>query len=216
MKTNDIVRAPLRDQVYDALVRRILADEFTPGMRLSDRHLSEELGVSRTPIRETLMRLAQEGFLEADLHRGCFVKPRTALEAREVYPVLWTLESLALRSSAPLAPATRVGLERLNRKLAAHTGEPGRLVELDMAWHRMLLSGCSNGFLLETIDGLKRLIRRYEYAFMQDAGRVPGSVATHEEILALAGGGDPGAAADLLTRHWRLGMEAVLDWLERA
>src|SRR4028119_956924 len=99
--TMTITRVPLREQVHHAIIGRILREELAPGARLSDSALAGELGVSRTPVREALLRLEREGFLEVDVGRGFFVKPLSAGEVREVYPILWTLEVLALRTTLP-------------------------------------------------------------------------------------------------------------------
>ena len=86
-----ITREPLREQVHRAIVGRILREDLAPGARISDSVLAQELGVSRTPVREALLRLEREGFLDVDVGRGFFVKPLSAGEVREVYPILWTL-----------------------------------------------------------------------------------------------------------------------------
>ncbi|HEX6911974.1 MAG TPA: GntR family transcriptional regulator, partial [Longimicrobium sp.] len=160
---------PLRDQVHHAIVDRILRDELKPGARISDTALARELGVSRTPIREALLRLEREGFLEADVGRGFFVKPLSVREVREAYPVLWTLEVLALRSAAPLAPQRRAELDRINAELETEQ-DPERRIDLDGEWHRRLLETCGNEYLMGMIATLKSVIRRYEYAYMQNAG----------------------------------------------
>ncbi|MDB4950277.1 MAG: transcriptional regulator, GntR family [Gemmatimonadetes bacterium] len=209
-----IARAPLRDQVHRALVARILREELRPGARLSDSVLAAELGVSRTPVREALVRLEREGFLAADVGRGFFVKPLSAGEVREVYPILWTLETLALRSSPPPTRARLAGLERNNREMAAAGDDPERRIDLDMAWHRTLLEGCGNEQLLAMVGTLKSVIRRYEYAYMHQAGLTPVSTATHEAIARAAAAGDTDGAAALLERNWRFGMEQVLRWME--
>jgi DNA-binding GntR family transcriptional regulator len=209
-----IARVPLRDQVHRALVARILRDDLRPGARLSDSVLAGELGVSRTPVREALVRLEREGFLAADVGRGFFVKPLSAREVREVYPILWTLETLALRTAPPPTRARLADLERNNREMAAAGDDPERRIDLDMAWHRTLLEGCENEQLLAMIGTLKSVIRRYEYAYMQQAGLIPVSTATHEEIARAVMAGDADGAAALLERNWRFGMEQVLSWME--
>jgi len=210
-----IRRVPLRDQVYDEISGRVLRNELPSGTRISDSVLAEELGVSRTPVREALLRMEREGFLEADLHRGFFVKQQTAAEVEEAYPVLWTLEGLALRSSGPASPETLAELERINRELV-ETDDPERRLELDTLWHSTLLSQCSNGLLLGMVDTLKSALRRYEHAYMRDAGLIPASHGAHEEIRAAFAASDNERAAALLEEHWRFGRDVLLRWLEGA
>ncbi|HEU0300354.1 MAG TPA: GntR family transcriptional regulator [Longimicrobium sp.] len=207
-----IPRVPLRDQVHRAIIDRILRDDLKPGARISDTALARELGVSRTPIREALLRLEREGFLQADVGRGFFVKPLSVRDVREVYPVLWTLEVLALRTCAPLTSSRRAELDRINAELEGES-EPERRIDLDGAWHRTLLETCGNAYLLELIASLKSVIRRYEYAYMQNAGYIPVSTRTHEQIVGLIAAGNLEAAVPLLESNWRFTMESLLGWL---
>lgn len=207
-----IVRAPLRDQVHDSIVARIVREELEPGQRLSDSVLAGELGVSRTPVREALVRLEREGFLSTEPGRGFFVKPLSCREVGEAYPVLWTLEALALRDAFPPAPETLDELDRVNAEMGG-VDDPEACIELDLRWHRTLLSGCDNERLQRMIAGLKTLVHRYEYAYMQTEGMVPVSTRTHAEIRDACAAGDVERAAELLERNWAFGMERVLEWL---
>lgn len=207
-----ITRVPLRDQVHHAIVDRILRDDLKPGARISDTALARELGVSRTPIREALLRLEREGFLEADVGRGFFVKPLSEREVREAYPVLWTLEVLALRTAAPLAPDRRTQLDRINAELEAEQ-DPERRIDLDGAWHRTLLETNGNEYLMSLIATAKAVIRRYEYAYMQNAGYIPVSTRTHEQIAELVSAGRVEEAVPLLENNWRFTMQSLTDWL---
>jgi DNA-binding GntR family transcriptional regulator len=209
-----ITRVPLRDQVHRALVERILREELRAGGRLSDTVLAAALGVSRTPVREALVRLEREGFLESDVGRGFFVKPLSTREVRDVYPILWTLEILALRSSPPPHAGRLAELDRINGQMEESGDDPERRMEADMAWHRTLLEGCGNEQLLEMIATIKSRIWRYEYAYMQRAVLFPVSTSDHQQIARAVAGGDVPAAAELLERHWRFGMEQLLDWME--
>ena len=210
-----ITRVPLREQVHRAVVDRILREELAPGARISDSVMAQELGVSRTPVREALLRLEREGFLEVDMGRGFFVKPLAADEVRETYPVLWTLEVLALRSSPPAEAGTVAGLDRINAQLAEAGEDPERRIDLDVEWHDVLLGRCANRRLLEMIGGLKAVVRRYEYAYMQNAGHIPVSTRTHADIARALDRGDVEAAVPLLESNWRFSMEEILEWLER-
>lgn len=210
-----ITRVPLREQVHDAIVERIVREELGPGSRISDSVMAADLGVSRTPVREALLRLEREGFLEADPGRGFFVKPLRRSEVREVYPVLWTLEVLGLRTSPPPGPEVLAELARINAELEAEA-EPERRIDLDDRWHRVLVEGCGNEHLLAMIAGMKSMIRRYEYAYMQNAGFVPISTQAHEQIAAALCRGEVDEAARLLEGNWRFPLDRLLEWLERA
>ncbi|HEX6750962.1 MAG TPA: GntR family transcriptional regulator [Longimicrobium sp.] len=209
-----ITRVPLREQVHRAVVDRILREELPPGSRISDSVMAQELGVSRTPVREALLRLEREGFLEVDVGRGFFVKPLSLAEVRETYPILWTLEVLALRLSPPPERETVAEMDRINRELAEAGDDPERRIDLDVAWHAAMVSGCPNGRLLELIASVKAVVRRYEYAYMQSSGHIHVSTRAHDDIARALERGDVDAAVSLLEANWRFGMEEFVEWME--
>ncbi|HET7241138.1 MAG TPA: GntR family transcriptional regulator, partial [Gemmatimonadales bacterium] len=89
-------RAPLRDQVYLDLLQRVQRGTIAPGSRIRDTDIARQLGVSRTPVREALIRLAREGALHAEVGRGFRVRSLATDELREVGAILAVLEPLAL------------------------------------------------------------------------------------------------------------------------
>lgn len=206
----EIERVPLRDLIHRNLLERILHGQFPPGSRIKDTELSEELSVSRTPVRETLVRLVKEGFLENQVGRGFLVRPLTGQEVRDIYPIIAALEALALRNCEPLS---KKALSRFD-KIEVEMGKPHddfiRLIELDVEWHRVLLSGCKNGRLLDMIDDLKSIAFRYEYAFMQELELVETSIHEHREIVTTFFEGGPAAAVPFLEKHWEFSMNALL------
>jgi DNA-binding GntR family transcriptional regulator len=208
-----ITRVPLRDQVHRALVSRILSHDLTPGRRLSDSALAAELGVSRTPVREALVRLEGEGFLGCDVGRGFFVKPLSAREVEEVYPIVWTLETLGLRAAFPYSAPDLAELERLNAELARAAGDPTRHVELDVAWHRTLVSGSGNDLLTSTLDAFKGTLHRYEHAWLQGVKDEAASTRDHAAIVERLAAGDADGAAARLEAHWRRGISDLVPWL---
>src|SRR5262249_61557595 len=114
-----ITKRPLREDVHAALRARIVEGQFPPGSRLQDVQLAGELGVSRTPIREALLRLAGEGLVESDPNRGFLVAPLRREEILETYPVVWALECQALDSPAPLTPPQIKALRQINAEMAS-------------------------------------------------------------------------------------------------
>src|SRR5947209_8174671 len=96
------------DYAYDAIWRQLIKRERQPGERLADTELAAQLGISRTPVRQALHRLAQEDLVRFDARHGFSVKVFTAEDVREIYDVRCALEVLALRQAAPRL--SRVGL----------------------------------------------------------------------------------------------------------
>src|SRR5262249_9474561 len=134
-----ISKRPLREDIHALLRERIVKGEIRPGNRLQDVQLAAELGVSRTPVREALLRLEREGLVESDPNRGFFAAPLSRKEFSKISPMVWALECLALASSDPPTPAQVQALRQINAEMAAVTGDPLHRQELDLRWHQTLL-----------------------------------------------------------------------------
>jgi DNA-binding GntR family transcriptional regulator len=209
-----INRVPLREQVYQELLARLHCGEFAPGSRVRDTTLAQQLGVSRTPVREALLRLAREGVLDADTGRGFRLRPFARKELRDVGGVLAVLEPLALRLVPEFSPESLTSLADLARELEQVRGDVPRIVELDHAWHRRLLEDCPNRLLLELVATLRLVPRRYLQAYLREAGRLSLSSLHHSRVLEALRRGDRDAAAGLLERRWRRGIEEMEAWIK--
>ncbi|MFF0726155.1 GntR family transcriptional regulator [Streptomyces sp. NPDC004134] len=208
-----IARAePLREAVYLRIVALISAGEYAPGAPLTEAGLSRTLQVSRTPVREALLRLQAEGVLQSALARGFTVRPLVRRDAAELYPVLATLEALATRTITALDPAT-------TRRLGAVLGEleecadPVRRWQLDTEWHTAIATAAGNRHLLGMLTQLRTNLSRYELAYMREVKHRAEVDHEHRKVLAALTAGDFAHAADLLEAHWHDGMRTILDWL---
>ena len=208
-----IAKKPLREDVHSLLQERIVKGDLLPGNRLQDVVLAAELGVSRTPVREALLRLEREGLVESDPNRGFFVAPLSRQEVLETYPIVWAMECLALDSCEPLTPLKIQALRRINAELAASTDDPLHRQELDLLWHQTLLESCANERLKKFLAALKQIVRRFECIYMRDPALVRRSVRDHAEILEAVVKKKPKLASRLLERNWRAGMEFLLTQL---
>jgi DNA-binding GntR family transcriptional regulator len=208
-----IARAPLRREVRRVVLDRILRGEIPPGGGINESELSIDIGVSRTPLREALLGLEREGFLRSEAGRGFFASPLTADDAEDLYPILWTLEGLALASSPAPNPARMAELERINADLARYERIPERALDHDRLWHDTLLAACPKRRLVAMTEVLKDQARRYERAYMADSGRVFVSTRQHEEILEALEAGEGERAVRLLESNWRVSLDFLLPWL---
>ncbi|MGG1662741.1 GntR family transcriptional regulator [Brevibacillus sp. NRS-1366] len=202
-------KRPLREDVRKQILERLLKGDFAPGTRINESALSAELGVSRTPLREALLDLTKEGFLRSDLARGFTVRPLTAREIQEMYPILWTLECLALRMGEDIPDLHE--LKHLNNQLLQVKDEPASALEVDSHWHDLLIAGCLNQRLHEMIGDAKKMIRRYEYTFMWDEDLISRSYLQHQKIISALNQNDIELASQLLETHWRTGMTSLLE-----
>jgi DNA-binding GntR family transcriptional regulator len=209
-----ITRTPLRDQVYLETLERICRGDLPPGSRVRDSALAAQLGVSRTPIREALLRLAREGVLEADMGRGFRVRSLDPTEMRETGVILSTLECLALEGSADFPQDRLVRLSDIDRQIA-QVRDVDRCIALDEEWHRTLLEGCPNQRLRDMISTLWQVPRRYMRAYLRDAGRVSLSTQHHARIIEALRRHDRETAVQRFRHHWERGIEELQAWIER-
>lgn len=209
-------RRPLQDDIYESVVDYVTNGALKAGTRVRDTDVATELGVSRTPVREALYRLQRDGLIDHPVGRGFRVRPLSMTEAEATYPILWTLEGLALRLSDPLAaaPGKKRELDRLAGAIeAAPTAV--RRVALDNDWHTLLLAQCRNPRLLQLIGDLKTVVRRYEVRYMSDPHLVHHSLADHLAI-SHAALRDTNAAATRVEAHWRSALELLRERISAA
>jgi DNA-binding GntR family transcriptional regulator len=197
-----IKRKPIRDQVYERLLERIFTGEFAPGTRLKDTEVAAMIGVSRTPVRESLLQLTHEGFLTNPPGRGFTVSELDPAEVRDTYPILAALEELAIGLGGCRTEATRKKLAELNARMEKSSGDPVAIIEIDSEWHRTLVSDCPNAGLLKLIEQQRRILRRYEFAYMHLVEDISGSVADHTAILQKLEEGDHATAGTFARTHW--------------
>lgn len=204
-----VARHPLGDQVYLQLLQRIESGSLPTGSKLRDAVIANELGVSRTPVREALVRLAREGVLSAEPGRGFRLTSMSAGELREIGSILAALEPLALDQSPEPSPEQLGRLAEVVRRLEQTRGDIPACVELDEQFHHVLLEGCPNRRLLGLLVTLRRGLRRYLYHYLQRGGRVSLSTLQHNRIAEALRKGDRAAARQLLERKWRRGMDEI-------
>ena len=212
-----IVRERLSTDVHQELLGRIIRGELSPGLRVRDSELAEELGVSRTPVREALLRLEREGFVTSQKHLGFSVKTLQQSEICELYPLVRILECAALDMAPLPSQAQFRRLGELGSALKEKCEDPLRRIELDSAWHGTIVENSGNRQLGRILAELKRLLMRYEYAFMRDDSLVSESALEHEAIADSLARGDKARASSLLAAHWdRCTAATLADFVARS
>jgi DNA-binding GntR family transcriptional regulator len=188
---------------------RIVGGELEAGRPVNESRLAGQLKVSRTPLREALLQLEREGFIRSDERRGFSIERLSTREVREIYPMIWTLEGLAVRSSAVYAYLLAPELARINSQFSK-ARDPERALALDTQWHEQLISRSENRRLLATIAALRLGLKRYEAVYMSDIRLIPESVAQHKAIIRALEERDLDAAVRALEDNWRFGMEVLI------
>jgi DNA-binding GntR family transcriptional regulator len=207
-------RVNLAEEVANLIRDMILDGRLPAGDRINEVRLAAQIGVSRTPLREALARLANEGALRDVPRRGFFVCPLSAEEVRAIYPMRSILDPAALRLSG-IPSADRVArLRRLNRQLGACT-DPAEAVRLDDELHLELVADCPNPELVKLIRHFMWRTRRYELGLMRKRVNMAAAVTAHERIFAALEQGDLDLACEELVGNMSRGAQPILEWLAK-
>lgn len=207
---------PLGAQVYEQLRDLIVDGELAPGAPLVQEQLAEQLGVSRTPLREALNRLVHEGLADWVAGSGFVVRDLSDADVSDVYQVRQTLELMALRLAG--GGHDRVALAVLESlvddMVRTDPADAGAQFELNRQFHRALIEPCGNPVLLRLIEQLwdNPVNRRITRSYLQhDAGNVDTMVAEHRALLAAAAQRDTDRLVELAAAHLRAGYGDVLS-----
>ncbi len=211
----------LKDHIYNVLLEAILAMDIyaeDADLRLDERNLAEQLGISRTPVREALARLEQNDFVVIQPRRGVFVRRKSLDEVLELIIVWAALESMAARLAAERA--SDPGLKSLRAMALKYSGDDARLKiseysEDNIKFHQRILelSGCS--MLKSVADGLFLHMHAVRRRAMGEGNRVSKSVVEHIEIIEALESRDPDLAALRVREHtMRLHDHVRMTWME--
>ncbi len=203
----------LSERVYRAVRARIMDGALSPGTFLREKDL-ESMGVSRTPIREALGRLASEGFLERLPHRGFRVPEESLGNLLELYPIVASLELLAGRLALErFTPADIAELKAVNGELAAarDRGDVRAMLDLNTRFHRLISERGGNRRLAGLLDDLRSQLTRLELWYYSGRDRTQRSIREHEEIIDAITRGDRPRALSLLERNMSLTYRTLVD-----
>jgi DNA-binding GntR family transcriptional regulator len=208
-----LVRENLSDEAARAIRNMIVEGHLPAGGRINEVHLAARLGISRTPLREALSGLEQEGALSSMPHIGWFVRPLTLDEFRQIYPIRPLLDPEALRLAGLPSAGRLAQLRALNDRIGV-ARDADAIIALDDEWHRLLIEDCPNRVLLDLIDQFIARTRRYETALMREGRNVEAAAATHQEIMKALADGDLDAGCVALRDNLRTGFAPIAAWLE--
>lgn len=198
-------RQPAAERVYVHVKQAVLDRRYEGGTLLTEGGLAEAVGVSRTPVREALLRLEVEGLIRLYPKKGALVLPVSAQEITDVVETRLLVEEHAVRKAAPAVPSgliTRLEelLERQREQAAA--GELAELAVSDRCFHREIVRSGGNQILDRLYDQLRDRQLRMGVALMHaHPERVAKSITEHTEILNALRNGDAEAAAVAVHRH---------------
>lgn len=189
---------------YNQIKNLIIKNRIEPNTLLVERQLSEQLGVSRTPIREALKRLTSEGLTEFIPGKGVFVSNLTFEDFINISEVREALEGMAaklctLKKDEKVIETLEKNLDALEEAL--NSGDYDQSVEYDIQFHHILISGAKNPKLENLLNGIYDQINRFAFFSVSDVERQRMSLRQHRKVLEAIKNDDANLAEKLIRDH---------------
>ncbi|RWR15711.1 GntR family transcriptional regulator [Microbacterium enclense] len=200
-QSSGVDRSLLRDDVFRRLRDAIVDGTLEPGEQLRDAELAEWLGVSRTPVREALLRLGASGLVVAKPGRSTTVSTIDAKAVRDARDVVAAMHLLAVQGAA-LDEAHLERMRDANQRFAdaLDAGNIAAAMVADEAFHRVPVAALGNAAMESVLDQFGPVVRRAERLRFTEHGRE--SLERHERLIALLAAGDTAGASDLTFETW--------------
>ena len=207
----------IRDQVYEGLKGMIVSGQLPQGAKLQENDLAELFQVSRTPVREALKLLREDGLVESPGGKGLFVRVLTPKNVTDIFQVRQLLEGFALAQAAQnLDEGRRRRLRELEEQFATFRGRSDEMeayIQLDTQLHTYLIECSDNLFLRELTGRIYDILQPVRVLSLSDRQRYEESIEEHLQIIQGLLAGDPQRAAQGLERHLLEAREMVLQVL---
>ncbi len=205
---------PLRDVVFNTLREAILRGDLQPGERLMELQLAAQLGVSRTPIREAIRMLEQEGLAVTMPRKGAEVAKMTLKGMEDVLEIRTSLDELAARLACErINEEQLIQLEACKRdfEYCLKTGDVKKIAEADVRFHDVIYEATNNPKLVVLLNNLREQIYRYRVEYIKDANNHPILIKEHEAIYEALKQRDQEAAALSIRDHVEHQADAVKE-----
>ena len=205
-------RTFMKDEAYNILRKWIMIGKLEPGAKLRNQDLSDTLGISRTPVREALLQLENEGLVVTKANRWTLVAPIDLESAKNIYSIVWSLESLALEQAFPrFSQADLEGLELLNEQLnkTMKVGENIKALEIDNAFHDKIIEISNNSELPKLLASLKIKIQRIEIHYFSQNYARHASYNEHSQILDTIKKQDLDSALQAIQNNWKNSLKRI-------
>ncbi|KJC64838.1 transcriptional regulator, GntR family [Agreia bicolorata] len=211
------IAAPLREQVITALRQAILDFHLKPGQRLVERELIEQLGVSRTTIREALRELTSEGLVTVVPQKGAIVSAPSLEDAIDLYEVRAALESLVVQRFVERASDEQVvrlaaTIDHL-AAVAESTTEVRAILAAKDTFYAVLIEGAQSSALQQLLEGIQARVQVLRATSLSEAGRIPEVVRELRAVTDAVANRDAKRAARLCAAHVRSAAKTALGSL---
>ncbi|GAB6145454.1 GntR family transcriptional regulator [Desulfocicer niacini] len=196
---------PLAKMAYNALRDSILSNTLTSGTIYNEKNLAQQLGISRTPVREALLELSSQGLIEFLPRKGVVVNSFKEEDVNEIFELRHIIETHAFKKvciqfeSADLAEIEQC-VEKQHR-IAMESGDINRFMEMDRAFHMAFARLTGNKRLVSIMDNIRDILHIMGSYALSVEGRMTEVVLEHEKILAAVKAGDTATTLTLLSDH---------------
>ncbi len=212
LKLNMKAYLPLRDVVFQTLREAILKGYLKPGERLMELQLASRLGVSRTPIREAIRMLEQEGLAVTIPRKGAEVAKMTEKEMEDVLQIRESLDDLAVQVACDKITEEQLG--RLVRSMknfeqAVQDGNLDQIVDYDVEFHDIIYEATDNPKLVTLLSNIREQIYRYRVEYLKEKENYPVLVQEHAAIVDGLREKNKEWVTDVMHNHIRNQAEAV-------
>lgn len=203
------------DQAYQGILRQIQAGELRQGDRLTEDRIAEELGMSRTPVREALNRLVSRGLVEVSLGRTLAIRRLERAQVIELYEMRQILEGAAARLAAKHASKAEIySLENLLERTRPDNGQiartPDEMAKLNTEFHDGILQASHNRYLQHQSEQLSESLWLLVGTTFSVKGRSEAAYEEHALILRAIAAGDESGAEEAARQHIERSLEARL------
>ena len=195
---------PLRELVFAAIREAFISGRLKPGERLMEVQLAEEMGVSRTPVREAIRKLELEGLVVMVPRKGAYVAGLTLKDVAEVFEIRGSLEGLAAALAAERITDEEItSLDKILEDIskAGKEEDTKTVIKKDMEFHQVLFSASRNDRLAQMINKLKEQIDRFRTQSFSNPARLKSVLSEHEQIIEAIKQGDAENAERLAKEH---------------
>jgi DNA-binding GntR family transcriptional regulator len=204
LKLNMDAYLPLRDVVFNTLREAILRGELVPGERLMELQLASKLGVSRTPIREAIRMLEQEGLAITIPRKGAIVAGMTEKEMQDVLEIREALEELSVQVACDKITDEEIAQLRKNMKnfqCALETGDLKKMAQADVEFHDVIYQATDNQKLINMLNNLREQMYRYRVEYLKNPDNHQQLLDEHEAIYQGIVARDKDAVTAMMRKH---------------
>ena len=210
MKSAPLPRLALYEEVAEVLRQRIFSHELAPGSWIDELKIAEEIGISRTPMREALKVLAAEGLVTMKVRRGAYVTEISEKDLREVYHMLSLLESDAAAVVARTASAQQLqSLEALHHDLEASSQDREQFFAVNERFHMALLTLADNRWRDQMVADLRKVMKLSRHDSLLKQGRIEDSLQEHRTLMQALRTRQPQAAMQAMQDHFAKSLDAA-------